>query len=42
MHLIPDEMFNNKDSKRAQRLAYSEKARKKRKQYGKRSWRDWD
>ena len=39
---IPVEMFNNKDCKRAMRLAYSEKARKKRTKNGKRSWRDWD
>jgi len=39
----PEELFNNKSTKRAQRLAHSEKARKKRTKHGtKRSWKDWD
>lgn len=39
----PEELFNNKSIKRAQRLAHSEKARKKRTKHGtKRNWKDWD
>lgn len=39
----PEELFNNKAIKRAQRLAQEKKARNKRTKHGnKRNWKDWD